>query len=123
MKKLMILVSAIMMAATANAKRVETTSFDEVRVNVPALVRIVAGDTYSINIAAKNEVLTNAVHYDVKDGVLCINTRNVEDFGEENNPVRITIVTPRELKVTTNRDLEAEVLHDTFVENKDLAKD
>ena len=121
MKKMMILVSAIMMAITANAQRVENTSFEEVRVNVPARVRIVAGDTYSVNIATKNNEVAKAVNYDVKDGVLCINTRDIEALGDDNS-VRITIVTPRELKVTTNRAMEAHVVRNTFVENQDLAR-
>lgn len=121
MKKMMILVSAIMMAITANAQRVETASFEEVRVNVPARVRIVAGENYSINIATKNEEVAKAVNCSVKDGVLCINTRDIEALDNDNS-VRITIVTPRELKVTTNRAMEAQVLRNTFVENKDLAR-
>lgn len=120
MKKMMILVSAIMMATTANAQQVETTSFDEVRVNVPARVRIVAGENYGVSIATKNEEVAKAVNYDVKNGVLNINTRDIEALADE-NAIRITIVTPHKLKVTTNRFMETRVLRDTFMTNKDLA--
>lgn len=122
MKKMMILVSAIMMAATANAKRVETASFDEVRLNVPARVRIVAGDSYSVNITSTNESLASAVRLDVKDGVLRINTRDVEAFAEEAEKLCITIVTPREPKLTTSRDLQTKVLRNSFKANEDMAK-
>lgn len=120
MKKMMILVSAIMMATIANAQQVETTSFDEVRVNVPARVRIVAGENYGVSIATKNEEVAKAVNYDVKNGVLNINTRDIEALADE-NAIRITIVTPHKLKVTTNRFMETRVLRDTFMTNKDLA--
>ncbi|MCQ2197700.1 MAG: DUF2807 domain-containing protein [Bacteroidaceae bacterium] len=123
MKKMMILVCAIMMVATANAKRVETTSFNEVRVNVPARVRIVAGETYSVNIVAENKYLTDAVKVTVKDGVLAINSNGIESLGNEGEELCITIVTPCEPKLSASRDMETKVLRNTFDAKKDLALD
>ncbi len=120
MKKMMILVCAIMMAATANAKHVETASFNEVRVNVPARVRIVAGETYSVNIAAENELVANAVKVEVKNGVLCINTRDIDALGEKGENIYITIVAPCDPKLSSSRDMETKVLRDTYVTASDL---
>ena len=43
MKKLMTMVSAMMMVAAVNASEVATVAFNEARVNVPARVRFVKG--------------------------------------------------------------------------------
>lgn len=110
MKKMMILVSAIMMVANVNAKSVETASFNEVRVNVPARLRIIAGDSYSVNIAASDEHIAKAIRADVKDGVLSLTTRNIEELGEAVNSLCITVVTPKEPTLTMGADvLAAEV--------------
>lgn len=121
MKKMMILASAIMMAATANAKRVETASFDEVRVNVPARVRIIAGDTYSVNVAAQNEMVASTVRYEVKDGVLKINSRDIDELMQSEESLHITIVAPKELKLTIGRDMEAMNVRKSLDEKKDVA--
>ncbi len=121
MKKMMILASAIMMAATANAKRVETASFDEVRVNVPARVRIIAGETYSVNVAAQNEMVASAVRYEVKDGVLKINSRDIDELMQSEEPLHITIVAPKDLKLTIGRNMEAVNVLKSFDEKKDVA--
>ena len=121
MKKMMILASAIMMAATANAKRVETASFDEVRVNVPARVRIIAGETYSVNVAAQNEMVASTVRYEVKDGVLKINSRDIDELMKSEESLHITIVAPKELKLTIGRDMEAMNVRKSLDEKKDVA--
>lgn len=121
MKKMMILVSAIMMAATANATRIETADFSEVRVNVPARVRIVSGDSYSVNITAENKDLEGLVRYNVEDGVLRINASNLDAIRDNGSSFCITIVTPNVPKVTTGREMEAKVRRDTFNSNMDIA--
>ena len=118
---MMILASAIMMAATANAKHVETTSFDEVRVNVPARVRIIVGETYSVNVAAQNEMVASSVRYEVKDGVLKINSTDVEELTENGEPLHITIVAPKNLKLSVGRDMQAMEVRKSFDEKKDIA--
>lgn len=121
MKKMMILVSAIMMVATANAKHVETTSFNEVRVNVPARVRIVAGETYSVNIASINENVADMVNCSVDNGILKIATRDIESLAENNDKLIITIVTPTEPKLTVGRSMEQVTLRSNFSDKKNLA--
>jgi len=49
MKKLMTMVSAMMMVAAVNASEVATVAFNEARVNVPARVRFVKGDNYGFS--------------------------------------------------------------------------
>lgn len=44
MKKLMTMVSAMMMVAAVNASEVVTVAFNEARVSVPARVRFVKGE-------------------------------------------------------------------------------
>ena len=121
MKKMLIMASAIMMAATANAKHVETTSFDEVRVNIPARVRIIVGETYSVNVAAQNEMVASSVRYEVKDGVLKINSTDVEELTENGEPLHITIVAPKNLKLSVGRDMQAMEVRKSFDEKKDIA--
>lgn len=101
----MILASAIMMAAATQAKPIETPSFEEVRVSIPARVRIVAGDSYSVNVTAKNEHTANAVRCQVEQGVLKINTRDIDALDGNAQSLRITIVTPNMPRLSTARNL------------------
>lgn len=122
MKKMMIMVCAIMMAATAMAKRVETEKFNEVRVNVPARVRIVAGDTYSVKFATADSTLANSLRVDVENGVLRITPRNQDDVANMEKPLRIIIVTPVEPTVSTGRNLQAITLLNNYRnEKRDIA--
>lgn len=105
MKKMMILVSAIMMVANINAKSVETDKFSEVRVNVPARLRIVAGDNYGVNISASDEMVAKAIRANVKNGVLSLTTRDIEELGDAINSLCITIVTPSEPTLTMGSDV------------------
>lgn len=121
MKKMMIMVCAIMMAAAANAKRVETVSFDEVRVNVPARVRVVAGETYGVNVAAQNELVSASIRCTVKDGVLYISTRDVENLIKNGESLHITVVAPENVKVSVGRDMQAMSTLKNFDEEKTIA--
>ena len=66
MKKLMTMVSAMMMVAAVNASEVTTVAFNEARVNVPARVRFVKGDNYGFSVEAKDSVIARAVRCSVK---------------------------------------------------------
>ena len=76
MKKLMTMVSAMMMVAAVNASEVATVAFNEARVNVPARVRFVKGDNYGFSVEAKDSVIARAVRCTVKDGVLRLSFGN-----------------------------------------------
>lgn len=121
MKKMLIMASAIMMATTANAQRVETESFDKVMVNVPARVRVVPGDSYSVNIATSDSILANSIRVQVENGMLKISS-TVEDRKENDKVLRLIIVTPVEPRVMAGRNYLANTITDTYPsEKKDMA--
>ena len=114
--------SAIMMAAAANAQRVETESFNKVLVNVPARVRVVPGETYSVNIATTDSVAANSIRVNVENGVLNIvpDARSMQV--ESESPMRIIIVTPIEPTVIAGRDCFAKTVLNTYpTDKKDMA--
>ena len=114
--------SAIMMAAAANAKRVETESFDKVLVNVPARVRVVPGDTYSVNIATSDSILAQSLRVNVENGVLSIVPDARVDASNSDAKLRIIIVTPVEPRVMAGRDCLARTICNTYPsEKKDMA--
>lgn len=82
MKKIMTLVSAIIMVTAANAKGVTTVPFTGTRVSVPARVRFVRGDTYAFSVEAKDSVLARTLQCSVKDGVLCFKFGNAPEAGD-----------------------------------------
>ncbi len=121
MKKMLIMASAIMMATAANAQRVETESFDKVMVNVPARVRVVPGDSYSVNIATSDSILANSIRVQVENGMLKISS-TVEDRKENDKVLRLIIVTPVEPRVMAGRNYLANTITDTYPsEKKDMA--
>lgn len=81
MKKIMTLVSAIIMATAANAKGVTTVPFTGTRVSVPARVRFVKGDTYAFAVEAKDSVQVRSLQCSVKDGVLCFRFGDAPEAG------------------------------------------
>ncbi len=103
MKKMMILVSAIMMALSAKAENMNLNPFEGVNVNVPARVRFVYGETYGVDIQATDSIAASGIRWSVKDGVLKI--RSIDDNTELEN-VCITIVSPIEVKMTVGRNME-----------------
>jgi len=105
MKKMMILVSAIMMVATANAKTIETKPFEGVNVNVPACVRFVSGENYEMGVRSTDSVAANNIQWTVENGVLNIRSLHSTDTDKETN-VCITIVSPIEPKLTVGRDYQ-----------------
>lgn len=122
MKKMLIMASAIMMAAAANAQRVETESFNKVLVNVPARVRVVPGDTYSVNIATTDSLLAQSLRMNVENGVLSI-TPDAKVMNDETDAnLRIIIVTPVEPQVVAGRDCLAKTICNTYPsDKKDMA--
>lgn len=118
MKKMLIMASAIMMAAAANAQRVETESFNKILVNVPARVRVVPGDTYSVNIVTSDSVLANSLRVNVKDGVLNIAPDAKSSEMQSDNTLRLIIVTPVEPKVEAGHDCLAKTICNTYPDDK-----
>lgn len=120
MKKMFILISAIMMAASnANAKNVETAPFTGVCINVPARVKVIQGDNYEVNVITKDSLVEKKVQCVVVDGVLRIKTTD-KALLEEAKDLRITIVTPVDAEISAGRDMEMKIV-DRRAENLDLA--
>ena len=95
MKKMMILVSAIMMVAAGYAKKnVETKPFEGVNVNVPACIRFVNGDRYEMNVRSTDSLAADNIMWSVEDGVLKIRSRHAVEGSTEAPTVCITITTP-----------------------------
>lgn len=82
MKKIMTLVSAIIMVTAANAKGVTTVPFKGTRVSVPARVRFVKGDTYAFSVETKDSILARSLQCSVKDSVLCFKFGNAPQAGD-----------------------------------------
>ena len=106
MKKMMIMVSAIMMVAAGYAKmNVEMKPFEGVKVNVPARVRFVSGDNYELGVRGADSIAEKSIIWSVEDGVLKIRPR-YESVNDEYNELCITIVSPVEPKLMVGRDFE-----------------
>ncbi len=100
----MILVSAIMMtAATYAQKNTNVTPFDKVNVNVPARVRFVYGENFSVSVRSANSYEASAVRCDVKNGTLTIN--NLGNTANQDE-LYITIVSPVEPQLHLGRNVE-----------------
>ena len=75
MKKMMTLVSVLMMVATAYAKNIEMKPFEGVKVNVPARVRVVSGENYEMGVRSTDSIAASKILWSVDDGVLHIRSR------------------------------------------------
>ena len=117
MKKMMILVSTIMMVATGYAKNVEIKPFEGVKVNVPARVRIVSGENYEMGVRSTDSIAANNILWSIENGVLTIRSRYEMPESEEPE-LYITIVAPVEPKLTVGRNYELSILK----EKKSLEK-
>lgn len=105
MKKIMTLASAIMMVAAANAEINNTAAFNEVKVSVPARVRVIKGEKYGVSVKAEEEFQASAVTYTVENGMLKLTTKDRTLFDWEKPSVIITITTPEDVNITTGRGL------------------
>ncbi len=117
MKKMMILVSTIMMVATGNAKNVETKPFEGVKVNVPARVRFVNGENYEMGLRSTDNTTAENIQWSIKDGVLTIRTRH-ESETDQPADLCITIVAPIEPKLMVGSRYEVAKVED----NRQLEK-
>lgn len=106
MKKMMILVSAIMMVAAGYAKNAEIKPFEGVDVNVPACVRFISGDNYEVGVRSNDSIAAQNIEWFIEDGVLKIRKRHEVNDDDRQTNVCITIVSPVEPKLTVGRDYE-----------------
>ncbi len=99
----MIMASAIMMSLAANAESAELIPFEGVNVNVPACVRFIYGEEYSMDVQATDSLTASAIRWTVEDGVLKIHSLGETESMKD---VCITIVSPTEPKLTVGRNME-----------------
>lgn len=117
MKKIMIMVAAVMMTATAiasnngNDNSVKEPSivapFSEINVNVPARVRVIQGEDYGVMVSVSAMYDRTKLDYRVKDGVLYISTECAEMLSASGRGTMITVITPAEnANVKVGRDVQ-----------------
>ena len=104
MKKIMILVAAMMMAVTVDASNksienaVETPNrmapFSEVNVNVPSRIRVVQGEDYGVMINGTADYDSTMLDFHVEDGILYISTRSMDMLSASGRGTVITVITP-----------------------------
>lgn len=115
MKKIMTLVAAIVMIATANASNnnngnsetepLKLAPFTEVKVNVPSRVKLVIGEDYGVMTSSTNLLDNTQLDYKVKDGVLYISTESLDMLQASGRGTIITVITPNDktnIKVGNN---------------------
>ncbi len=104
-KMMMILVSAVMMCATAFAaeKNSNVEPFEGVSVNAPVRVRFVYGEEYKVDVQSTDSLAVSAIRMTVKDGVLKIRSL---DGDETESDVCVTVVSPVEPRLTVGRNME-----------------
>jgi len=103
MKKMMILVSAIMMAATVNAKSIETKPFSSVKLGVPANVRVLYGDKYTVDVRSAEPMEAENVKVEVENGEMKISLINGQANAE--TQMRIIITAPVDPELKASRDM------------------
>ncbi len=103
MKKMTLIVSAALMALASYAENKNVAPFEGVNVNVPARVRFVYGETYSVDIQAADRYVAAAIDCTVKNGTLKIRS-NAEN--DELTDVCIIIASPKEPTLTVGRNME-----------------
>lgn len=104
MKKMMIMVSAIMMAAAANAKSIETKPFNSVMLSIPSNVRVLYGESYQVDVRSLQPEQINNLKLTVEDGMLKIRWKKQYDNAEA-RPVRLTIIAPVDPEMKSSRNV------------------
>ena len=117
MKKIMILVAAMMMAVTVDAsnKSIENAfetpnrmaPFSEVNVNVPSRIRVVQGEDYGVMINGTADYDSTMLDFHVEDGILYISTRSMDMLSASGRGTVITVITPAtDALISTGDDVQ-----------------
>jgi len=107
MKKVMLFVAAMMIMFNAKAEMSNVAAFNEIKVNVPARVRVIKGGEYGIHLSAEDTLLTSAIRYSVTGGTLSINSVDEAMLESDGREVVITITAPEIPSFKTGRGFEA----------------
>ena len=106
MKKFISLALAAVIAISANAKKVNTTVFNSVKVNAPVHLVIVPSREYSVDVTSRETDLASAISWSIKDGVLNISARDLETLEQSNGTVDVIVSAPRGVDYTIGQDMQ-----------------
>ncbi len=106
---------AIMMAAAASAEPQKVAPFSKVSVNVPARIRVIKGNEYSIMVNTQEPADSSSLRYTVEKGILRISTICDDMRQASGRGTVITIVSPEDTNITTGSALEMEDVQATSV--------
>ena len=106
MKKFITLALAAVIAISANAKKVNTSVFNSVKVNAPVHLVIVPSREYSVNVTSRESGLSSAISWSIKNGVLNINARDLETLEQANGTVDVIVSAPRGVDYMIGQDMQ-----------------
>ena len=106
MKKFIIIAFAAVIAISANAKKVNTTVFNSVKVNAPVHLVIVPSREYSVNVSSRETGLASAISWSIKNGVLNISARDLEALEQAGETVDVIVSAPRGVDYQIGQDMQ-----------------
>lgn len=106
MKKIITLALMAIATLTASATPEQTAQFSSVSIDAPVRLVIAHGPTYSINLMSRNEQLTTAVAWKVKDGKLYISARDLESLQNADGRVTVIITAPEGIDYNVESDMQ-----------------
>lgn len=106
MKKIITLALMAIATLTASATPEQTSQFSTVSVDAPVHLVIVQGPTYSVNLMSRNEQLTSAVAWKVKDGKLYVSARDLESLQNADGRVTVVITAPQGIDYNVESDMQ-----------------
>ena len=106
MKKLATLALTAIIALSANAKKVETSSFTTVKVNAPVHIIIAKGNRFSVDVVSRNPELSSAISWKVKDGVLRLSARDLDSLEQSHGTVNVIVTAPCDVDYQIGKDLK-----------------
>ena len=106
MKKFIIIALAVVIAISANAKKVNTAVFNSVKVNAPVHLVIVPSREYSVNVSSRETGLASAISWSIKNGVLNISARDLEALEQAGETVDVIVSAPRGVDYQIGQDMQ-----------------
>lgn len=80
MKRLLTLALSLVMTAATYAQEVETLPFNEVKMDIPARLRIVEGESYGFTVETDDEELAGKMECALKEGVISFSFKKGESL-------------------------------------------
>lgn len=105
MKKIITLALLAIATLTASATPEQTSKFSSVSVDAPVHLVIVHGPSYSVNLMSRNEQLTSAIAWKVKDGKLYVSARDMESLQNADGRVTVVVTAPEGVDYNVESDV------------------